>query len=131
MILQTFDPEKVNVIYNGRQLRMFGDDMFTLARDEASVTLKKGAKGDGTYVINANKAGKLTVTLQQQSPDVPYLTQCSEKNVCSNLTVIDANDNGSLLFAQKVMVEKMPDKTAGKDTKDVTIVFIIPDLKPQ
>lgn len=63
-MLKTFDPMKVNVAFNNRQLRMFGDQMFTLARDEANATLKKGVKGDSTYVLNANKAGKLTITLQ-------------------------------------------------------------------
>ena len=62
-LLSTYDPLKVNVTFNNRQLRMFGDSLFTLARDEANVTLKKGCKGDSTYIINANKAGKLTVTL--------------------------------------------------------------------
>ena len=43
-MLQTYDPMKVNITYNNRQLRMFGDSMFTLARDEDNVTLKKGVK---------------------------------------------------------------------------------------
>ena len=70
-ILRTYDPTKVNVAFNSRQMRMFGDSLFTLARDEANVTLKKGCKGDSTYILNANKAGKLTITLQQESPDIP------------------------------------------------------------
>ena len=78
-MLRTFDPMKVNVTFNNRQLRMFGDSLFTLARDEANVTLKKGAKGDSTYVLNANKAGKLTITLQQESPDVAFIENCSER----------------------------------------------------
>ena len=45
-ILKTYDPTKVNVTYKGRQLRMFGDSLFTLARNEVSMTLKKGVKGD-------------------------------------------------------------------------------------
>lgn len=79
-MLQTYDPMKVNITYNNRQLRMFGDSMFTLARDEDNVTLKKGVKGDSTYILNANKAGKLTITLQQDSPDVAFLEQCAERN---------------------------------------------------
>lgn len=86
-MLATFDPMKVNVSFNNRQLRMFGESMFTLARDEANVTLKKGVKGDSTYILNANKAGKLTITLLQDSPDVAYLEQCAEKNVMANLAI--------------------------------------------
>ena len=128
-MLRTFDPMKLNVTFNNRQLRMFGDSLFTLARDEANVTLKKGAKGDSTYVLNANKAGKLTITLQQESPDVAFIENCSERNLMANLAITDANDSGSIFFAQNVMVEKLPDRVRGKDASDVTVVFLIPDLK--
>ncbi|MBD5156219.1 MAG: DUF3277 family protein [Butyrivibrio sp.] len=127
-MLKTYDPTKVNVAFNSRQLRMFGDNMFTLARDEANVTMKKGVKGDTTYVLNANKAGKLTITLQQESPDVTYLEECAEKYVRANLAITDANDSGMIMFAQDVMVEKLPDRTRGKDAGDVSIVFLIPDI---
>lgn len=128
-MLATFDPMKVNVTFNNRQLRMFGESMFTLARDEAGVTLKKGVKGDSTYILNANKAGKLTITLQQESPDIAFLEQSAEKNVLSNLAITDANDSGTVFFAQNVMVEKLPDRTRAKDAADVSIVFLIPDIK--
>ena len=127
-MLATFDPLKVNLAFNGRQLRMFGDSLFTLARDEANVTLKKGVKGDSTYILNANKAGKLTIALQQESPDVPYIEQCAEKNVKGNLAITDANDSGRVFFAQNCMVEKLPDRVRGKDAADVSVVFLIPDI---
>ena len=117
-MLATFDPMKVNVSFNNRQLRMFGESMFTLARDEANVTLKKGVKGDSTYILNTNKAGKLTITLLQDSPDV-----------MANLAITDANDSGSVFFAQNCMVEKLPDRARGKEAADVSIVFLIPDIQ--
>lgn len=127
-MLQTYDPMKVNITYNNRQLRMFGDSMFTLARDEDNVTLKKGVKGDSTYILNANKAGKLTITLQQDSPDVAFLEQCAERNVMANLAITDANDSGSMFFAQNVMVSKLPDRARAKEAADVIIIFLIPDI---
>lgn len=127
-MLQTYDPMKVNITYNNRQLRMFGDSMFTLSRDEDNVTLKKGVKGDSTYILNANKAGKLTITLQQDSPDVAFLEQCAERNVMANLAITDANDSGSMFFAQNVMVSKLPDRARAKEAADVTIIFLIPDI---
>ena len=130
-MLSTYDPLKVNVSFNNRQLRMFGDSLFTLARDEANVTLKKGVKGDSTYILNANKAGKLTITLQQESPDIDFLEQCAERNTMANLAITDANDSGTVFFAQNCMVEKLPDRARGKDAGDVTIVFLIPDIQKQ
>lgn len=128
-MLKTYDPQKVNVVFNNRQLRMFGESLFTLARDEANVTLKKGVKGDSTYVMNANKAGKLTITLQQESPDIEYIEACAESNVMANLAITDANDSGSVFFAQNVMIEKLPDRARAKDAADVSVVFLIPDIK--
>lgn len=128
-MLKTYDPQKVNVVFNNRQLRMFGESLFTLARDEANVTLKKGVKGDSTYVMNANKAGKLTITLQQESPDIGYIEACAESNVMANLAITDANDSGSVFFAQNVMIEKLPDRARAKDAADVSVVFLIPDIK--
>lgn len=128
-MLSTYDPLKVNVAFNNRQLRMFGDSLFTLARDEANVTLKKGVKGDSTYILNANKAGKLTITLQQESPDIDFLEQCAERNTMANLAITDANDSGTVFFAQNCMVEKLPDRARGKDAGDVSIVFLIPDIE--
>ena len=127
-MLQTYDPTKVNITFNNRQLRMFGDSLFTLARDEDNVTLKKCVKGDSTYILNANKAGKLTITLQQDSPDVSFLEQCAERNVMANLAITDANDSGSMFFAQNVMVSKLPDRARAKEAADVTIIFLIPDI---
>lgn len=127
-MLKTYDPTKVNVTYSGRQLRMFGDSLFTLARDEDSMTLKKGVKGDGTYIRNANKAGKLTITLQQESPDIPFLEQCNETYTEANLAVTDVNDSGIIFSAQRCAVQKLPDRVRGKDAPDVQFVFLIPDL---
>ena len=127
-MLKTYDPDKVNITYNSRQLRMFGDDLFTLARDEDNVTLKKGVKGDSTYIINRNKAGKLTVTLQQESPDIPFLEQCAEKFTQAPLAITDANESGITFFAQDCMVQKLPDRTRGKEAPDVQFVFLIPDI---
>jgi len=127
-MLKTYDPLKVNITYNGRQLRMFGESLFTLARNEDNVTLKKGVKGDSTYILNANKAGKLTITLQQESPDISYLENCAEKYVMANLAITDANESGTIFFAQNCMVQKLPDRARGKDAADVSFVFLIPDI---
>ena len=128
-LLRTYDPTKVNITFNSRQMRMFGDSLFTLARDEANVTLKKGCKGDSTYILNANKAGKLTITLQQESPDIPYLEECAEKFVEASIAITDANDSGMVFFAQDCMVEKLPDRTRGKDAADVPFVFLVPEIQ--
>ena len=49
----------------------------------------------------------------------------------ANLAITDANDSGTVFFAQNCMVEKLPDRARGKDAGDVTIVFLIPDIQKQ
>ena len=128
-MLSTYDPLKINISFNNRQIRMFGDNIFTLARDEPNASLKIGVKGDGTYVLNANRAGKLTITLQQESPDIPYLENCAESNTRASLAITDANDQSGILFsAQNCMVEKTPDRARAKDAGDVEFVFLIPEM---
>lgn len=128
-LLGTYDPEKVSVIFNNRQLRMFGDDIFKLARSGDNVSLKVGVQGDGTYVENADKSATLTITLQQQSPDLRYLENCTERRVKGSLALNDANDEGRNIFALNCRVQKLPDRGRGKDATDVSFVFIIPRLE--
>ena len=128
-MLSTYDPLKVNITFSNRQLRMFGDSLFTLARDEANTSLKKGVKGDSTYIRNANRAGKLTITLQQESPDIPFLEDCAETHKMASLAVTDVNDQSGIIFsAQNCIVEKTPDRVRGNDAPDVQFVFLIPDI---
>ncbi len=128
-LLRDYDPEKVSVIFNNRQIRMFGDDIFKLARAGDNVSLKVGVQGDGTYVENADKSATLTITIQQQSPDLRYLESCAERKVRGSLALNDSNDDGRNIFAMNCRVQKLPDRGRGKDAADVQFVFIIPRLE--
>jgi len=128
-LLRDYDPEKVSVIFNNRQIRMFGDDIFKLARNGDNVSLKVGVQGDGTYVENADKSATLTITIQQQSPDLRYLESCAERKTRGSLALNDANDDGRNIFALNCRVQKLPDRGRGKDAADVSFVFIIPRLE--
>ena len=128
-LLANYDPEKVNVAFNNRQLRMFGEDIFTLARSGDNVSLKVGVQGDATYVENADKSGTLTVTRQHQSPDIKYLEDCAEKKTQASLSVTDANDGGRIIFAMNCRVQKLPDRGRGKEANDVQFAFLIPRIE--
>lgn len=128
-LIDTFDPELCNVTFNGRMLRMFGTgSVITLERREDNVSLTIGAKGDGTYVKNADKSGTLQVILQQMSPDITYLEDCAERFVSGNLTVTDSNDSGRNFSANNCMVQKTPARVRGEEAPDVTFTFLIPEL---
>ena len=84
---------------------------------------------DGTYVENADKSATLTITIQQQSPDLRYLESCAERKTRGSLALNDANDDGRNIFALNCRVQKLPDRGRGKDAADVPFVFIIPRLE--
>ena len=55
-LLRDYDPEKVSVIFNNRQIRMFGDDIFKLARNGDNVSLKVGVQGDCCWIVMVSVA---------------------------------------------------------------------------
>lgn len=127
-VLKIYDPTKINIVWNGRQLRMFGESVFTLARDEDNVELIKGVQGDSTYVENANKAGTLTIVLSQESPDLNYIEQCAEKRVMGNLAITDSNESGMMRIWKNCRIQKLPDRVREKSAPDFEVVFLIPDI---
>ncbi len=65
----TYDPKKVTLILGAKIISGFGDGtMITAERNEQAYMLKVGSSGEGTRAKNANKSGKVTVTLMQSSP---------------------------------------------------------------
>ena len=70
----TYDPQKVNVIVDGRVITGFASDgVVTLTRNSDSVTPAVGAKGDVAYSENADETGTVAITLMSTSASLSYL----------------------------------------------------------
>lgn len=76
MAVKTYDPKQVSVIIGSQPMKGFSDgDFVTVERNEDNWTLMVGADGESTRSKNANKSGKITITLLGSSESNDYLSQ--------------------------------------------------------
>ena len=113
----TYDPQKVNVIVDGRVITGFASDgVVTLTRNSDSVTPAVGAKGDVAYSENADETGTVAITLMSTSASLSYLRGLEAKRKMVTVSVQDVNDNDAFVMScDNCRVLKMPD--ANRDRK--------------
>lgn len=78
--IASYDPKKVSVIINGKEITNFGpDSVISVTRNEDIVTTQVGVKGDVAYSENANESGNCAITLMGTSSSLPYLRRLAIK----------------------------------------------------
>ena len=124
----TYDPQKVNVIVDGRVITGFASDgVVTLTRNSDSVTPAVGAKGDVAYSENADETGTVAITLMSTSASLSYLRGLEAKRKMVTVSVQDVNDNDSFVMScDNCRVLKMPDAARTKEQGTVTINIYVP-----
>ena len=124
----TYDPQKVNVIVDGRVITGFASDgVVTLTRNSDSVTPAVGAKGDVAYSENADETGTVAITLMSTSASLSYLRGLEAKRKMVTVSVQDVNDNDAFVMScDNCRVLKMPDAARTKEQGTVTINIYVP-----
>ena len=124
----TNDPQKVNVIVDGRVITGFASDgVVTLTRNSDSVTPAVGAKGDVAYSENADETGTVAITLMSTSASLSYLRGLEAKRKMVTVSVQDVNDNDAFVMScDNCRVLKMPDAARTKEQGTVTINIYVP-----
>ena len=124
----TYDPQKVNVIVDGRVITGFASDgVVTLTRNSDSVTPAVGAKGDVAYSENADETGTVAITLMSTSASLSYLRGLEAKRKMVTVSVQDVNDNDAFVMScDNCRVLKMPDAARTKEQGTVTINISVP-----
>ena len=85
MSLSTYDSSKVAVIIGGAIMEGFADGTFVnVERDEDSFSKITGVDGRTSRARTGNRAGKITITLQQTSPSNNILTGFVEEDEISS-----------------------------------------------
>lgn len=114
-----YDPTQVVVTFAGFELTMFASGTFVSAtRDDDAFETVAGAQGDITRVYKANRAGVVTLTLQQSSPSNDVLSARHATDVAEltrgqgagELTVKDLNGT-TLIQADTAWVVRPPETT--------------------
>lgn len=119
-VLKTYDASELSVIVGSRALRGFAPDTFvTIERDEQSWTKQVGADGEVTRSKTNNKAGMVTIQLQQASDDNEYLSALlasDELTGAGTVPLIIRDAKGSSLYAsEQVWIQKPPTVEYGRD----------------
>ena len=124
----TYDPQKVNVIVDGRVITGFASDgVVTLTRNSDSVTPAVGAKGDVAYSENADETGTVAITLMSTSASLSYLRGLEAKRKMVTVSVQDVNDNDAFVMScDNCRGLKMPDAARTKEQGTVTINIYVP-----
>lgn len=118
---KTYLPDEVSVITAGSIITGLADgDSISIERNEDTFTLAVGSQGDTTRTRNANKSGRITLTLQQTS---------ESNEVLQNLLIADeANGNGffpilirdnsgkDLHVAEEAWIVRQPSAAYGKES---------------
>ena len=126
----TYDPQKVNVIVDGRVITGFASDgVVTLTRNSDSVTPAVGAKGDVAYSVNADETGTVAITLMSTSASLSYLRGLEAKRKMVTVSVQDVNDNDAFVMScDNCRVLKMPDANRAKEQGTVTVNIYVPSM---
>lgn len=129
MVVRTYDTEDVNVIVNGTILTGFADGTFVnVERDEESFTPYIGAKGEVSRAKNANKMGKITITLAQDSPSNSYLNRLANSSNTFPTSVVDQNF-GSTSGGNDCWIEKPTGTEYGKEISSREWIVVVPFLE--
>lgn len=127
--MRTYDTEDVNVIVNGTILTGFADGTFvSVEQDEERYTPYVGAKGEVSRAKNANKMGKITITLAQDSPSNSYMSRLSNSKETFPVSVVDQNF-GSTSGGNDCWVEKPSNIEYGKEISEREWVIVVPVLE--
>lgn len=128
MSVNTYDPLDVNVVINGTILTGFADGTFIkVEANEDSYTTHVGAKGEVSRSRNANKTGKVIVTLAQDSPSNAYLNKLEKGTATYPVSVVDQNFDETA-GGNDCWILKRPGAEYGKDLANREWTFVVPKL---
>lgn len=89
MIIASYDAKDVSVVVNGVYLTGYGEGtMVEASKDEDSFSPLVGTQGDIVRAKINNTLGTITVTLNQESPQVAYLNELSNSSEMFPISVI-------------------------------------------
>lgn len=121
--LNTYDPAHVTGVFAGQLFVGLADGtFFNVARDEDAFSKNVGSDGRVIRTRNRNRAGSVTVTLQQSSPmnDVLSAIALADEQGGAGVFPFFLKDGGgtTLVTAPNAWIRKLPDGTFSKIAED-------------
>lgn len=123
MAVYTYSAEEVQIIVGGAKISGLADGTFvTVSRDEQAYNKVTGADGTTSRSRSGNRAGTITLTLQQTSPanDTLMAYLAADEAADSGVVPVLIKDNsGNSLFASSAAwVQQMPDAGFSKEVSE-------------
>lgn len=118
--MATYDPSKVIFSFAGSIITGFADGTFiTVERNEDAFTLAVGASGEYARAKNANKSGRVTVTLMASSQANDILSAIAKADeltgVGNGILFVKELNGTTLAMSRDAWVLKMPNIERAKD----------------
>lgn len=121
--VRTYAADEVRIVVGGAPISGLADGTFvSISRDEQAFNKVTGADGVTSRAKTANRAGTITLTLQQTSPgnDVLSALMLADEAGNNGVTSVLVKDSGgrTLHFAASAWVQQMPDVDFSKDIEE-------------
>lgn len=121
--VRTYAADEVRIVVGGAPVTGLADGTFvSISRDEQAFNKVTGADGVTSRAKTGNRAGTITLTLQQTSPanDVVSALMIADEESNSGVTSVLVKDTSgrTLHFAASAWVQQMPDTDFSKDIEE-------------
>lgn len=132
--MKTYDPSQISVIVGGAVISGFAEGTFiNVARNEDAFAYVASSTGGGTRTKNANKSGRVTLTLQKSSESNEVLDNYADLDEKSNegiFSVLVRDNNGKDLHkGESAWIVKKPDSEESKELPNREWVIEVSELE--
>ena len=121
--VRTYAADEVRIVVGGSPISGLADGTFvSISRDEQAFNKLTGADGSTSRAKTGNRAGSITLTLQQTSPgnDVLSALMIADEEGNDGVTSVLVKDTSgrTLHFAASAWVQQMPDTDFSKEIEE-------------
>ena len=117
---KTYDPSQISVVIGNASITGFADGtILSIERNEDAFTYVASTTGGGSRTKNANRSGKVTLTLQKTSESNEVLDNYADLDETENdgiFPILIRDNNGKdLVKAESAWIMKKPTMEESKD----------------
>lgn len=129
MAVETYDARTVNVVVAGAVITGFADKSIVKIEPSADTfTPYVGAKGEVARSRNADRSGKITISLKHTSPSNKFLSDLAKSNDTFASSVTHALD-GEVASGVDCWVTKKPGLSYEEKITEREWVIFVPELQ--
>ena len=126
--VRTYDPKLITVMYGGMVVTGFAEGSAVMCEQNEDNNIPHvGVLGEVSRALNADKTGKITISLAGTSPWVGMFAKLAQANELLPCTVVDLNDTRHSVGGTECWINKAPNIEMGKEVVDQDIEIFVSD----